>query len=89
MIFPKKFKRNERVKMELLAEAYDRISETNLEDDVTLEMKIIKSNYEIPMIVTDELGAIVMHRNLNSKNPEQQNYLDEETGIDERRRHFH
>lgn len=79
--FSKKFKRNERVKMELLAEAYDRISETNLEDDVTLEMKIIESNYEIPMIVTDELGAIVMHRNLNSKNPEQQNYLDEELAL--------
>lgn len=79
--FSKKFRRNERVKMELLAEAYDRLSETNLEEDVTLEMKIIESNYEIPMIVTDELGAIVMHRNLNSKNPEQQNYLDKELAL--------
>lgn len=76
--FSKKFKRNERVKMELFAEAYNRLSESNLDEDVTLEMKIIESNYEIPMIVTNELGAIVMHRNLNDKKLDQNNFLDEE-----------
>jgi two-component system, sporulation sensor kinase D len=79
--FTKKLKRNERVKMELLAEAYNRLSETNLEDDVTLEMKIIESNFEIPMIVTDELGTIVMHRNLNVKDLEQNNLLDKELAL--------
>jgi two-component system, sporulation sensor kinase D len=77
----KQFRRNERVKMELLAEAYHRLSETNLERDVTLEMKIIESNYEIPMIVTNELGAIVMHRNLNAKNSENDNFLEEELAL--------
>ncbi len=76
--FSKKFKRNERVKMELFAEAYNRLSESNLNEDVTLEMKIIESNYEIPMIVTNELGAIVMHRNLNDKKLDQNNFLAEE-----------
>ena len=76
--FSKKFKRNERVKMELFAEAYNRLSESNLDEDVTLEMKIIESNYEIPMIVTNELGAIVMHRNLNDKKLDQNNFLAEE-----------
>ena len=76
--FSKKFQQNERVKMELFAEAYNRLSESNLDEDVTLEMKIIESNYEIPMIVTNELGAIVMHRNLNDKKLNQNNFLAEE-----------
>jgi signal transduction histidine kinase len=44
-------------------------------------MKIIESNYEIPMIVTNELGAIVMHRNLNAKNSENDNFLEEELAL--------
>ena len=64
--FSRKLKDNERSKMEILAMAYDRFGNSDLEQDFTLEIKIIESNYDIPMIVTDEEGAVLMHRNLDS-----------------------
>lgn len=64
--FSRKLKDNERSKMEILAMAYDRFGNSDLEQDFTLEIKIIESNYDIPMIVTDEVGAVLMHRNLDS-----------------------
>jgi signal transduction histidine kinase len=64
--FSKKFKINERSKMEILAKAYDRFGGDDLDQDFSLEAKIIESNHNIPMIVTDESGTILMKRNLDS-----------------------
>ncbi len=64
--FSQKFKTDERSKMEILAKAYDRFGTSDLDQDFSLEAKIIESNHNIPMIVTDELGKILMRRNLDS-----------------------
>ena len=64
--FSKKFKTNERSKMEILAKAYDRFGSSDLDQDFSLEARIIESNNDIPMIVTDEIGTILMKRNLDS-----------------------
>jgi signal transduction histidine kinase len=64
--FSKKFKTNERSKMEILAKAYDRFGSSDLDQDFSLEAKVIESNHNIPMIVTDGSGEILMRRNLDS-----------------------
>ncbi|MCB0472831.1 MAG: HAMP domain-containing histidine kinase [Flavobacteriaceae bacterium] len=62
--FFKKFKQEERLKMELLATAYKNINSSDLNLDITLEGNIIASNKNIPMIVTDEFGTIKSWANL-------------------------
>jgi len=64
--FSKRLKTNERTKMEILAIAYDRFGSGDLNQEVSLEAKIITSNHDIPMIVTDGEGHIEMSRNLDS-----------------------
>lgn len=76
--FSKKLKNNERVKMEILAKAYDRFGMDDLNQGFSLEVKIIESNYDIPMIVTDEEGEILMSRNLDSIKSLDADFLKEE-----------
>ena len=76
--FSKKFKTNERSKMEILAKAYDRFGSADLDQDFSLEAKIIESNSNIPMIVTDGKGEILMKRNLDSIKALDEGYLREE-----------
>ena len=76
--FSKKIKRNERVKMEVLAKAYDRFGTENMNQDYSLEAKIIESNNTIPMIVTDEKGNILMTRNLDPVKASKKGYLEEQ-----------
>jgi len=73
--FSKKFKTNERSKMEILAKAYDRFGSNDLDQDFSLEAKIIESNHNIPMIVTNELDSIIMNRNLDSIKTLDEHYL--------------
>lgn len=79
--FSKKFKTNERSKMEILAKAYDRFGGEDLDQDFSLEAKIIESNDDIPMIVTDENGVILMKRNLDEKKSLEEAYLKAELEI--------
>ncbi|WP_139957711.1 sensor histidine kinase [Flavicella sediminum] len=76
--FSNKIKQDERTKMEILAKAYDRFGGADLDQDLSLEMKIIGSNDDIPMIVTDEKGKILMHRNLDSIKATDSAYLKNE-----------
>ncbi len=62
--FFQQFKQEERAKMEVLAIAYKNMSSTDLNIDISLEDKIIQSNKNIPMIVTDEKGRINLWGNL-------------------------
>ena len=62
--FFRKFKNEERLKMEVLATAYENFNNPNLDIDVSLEEKIIKSNSSIPMIITFENGDIDKWANL-------------------------
>jgi len=64
--FFKRFKNEERLKMEIVATAMKEFAENqNLEADVSLEDKIIKSNTNIPMILVDENGNIGADSYLN------------------------
>ena len=76
--FSKKIKANERVKMEILAKAFDRFKIDDLNQDFSLEVKIIESNHDVPMIVTDENGVISMSRNLDSIKSLEPGYLEKE-----------
>ena len=64
--FSKKFKVDQRSQMEILAKVYDRFGTADLSQDLSLEAKIIETNYNIPMIVTDGNGLVLMKRNLDS-----------------------
>jgi len=63
-IFFQKFKKGERQKMEVLAAAYKNMSSADLDVDIQLEDKIIQSNKNIPMIVTNEEDKITRWLNL-------------------------
>jgi len=64
--FFKRFKNEERLKMEIVATAMKEFAKNqNLEADVSLEDKIIKSNTNIPMILVDENGNIGSDSYLN------------------------
>ena len=63
--FFQKFKKEERHKMEVLAAAYKNFNTPDLDVDISLELKIIESNQNIPMIVTNENGKITRWANLD------------------------
>lgn len=79
--FSKKFKENERSKMEILAKAYDRFGSLDLDQDFSLEAEIIGNNHDIPMIVTDNKGKILMKRNLDSIKSLDSVYLKEQLAV--------
>lgn len=66
--FFKKFKNEERLKMEVLATAYENFNNPDLDVDISLENKIIESNKSIPMIITYENGDIFRWGNLDVTN---------------------
>ena len=66
--FFKKFKKEERLKMEVLAKAYENFNNVDLDVDISLEEKIIASNKSIPMIITYENGDINRWANLGVPN---------------------
>ncbi len=79
--FSQEFKKNERTDMEILAKAYDIFATSDLDQDVSLVAKIIESNHNIPMIVTDELDNVVMKRNLDSIKSMDSEFLMEQLAI--------
>ena len=74
--FFKKFKSEERLKMEVLATAYENFNNADLDIDVSLEEKIIQSNRSIPMIITFENGDINRWANLDVENNKRFTALD-------------
>lgn len=66
--FFKKFKNEERLKMEVLGQAYENFNNADLDLDISLENKIIESNKSIPMIITFENGDIKKWANLDVTN---------------------
>ncbi|WP_111706351.1 sensor histidine kinase [Lutibacter citreus] len=73
--FFQKFKNEERAKMEILAGAYQRFSDFDLNADFSLEDKIIGKNNNIPMIITNEKDSITLWANLDSININKASYL--------------
>ena len=82
--FFKRFKNEERLKMEIVATAMKEFAKNqNLEADISLEDKIIKSNTNIPMILVDENGNIGAdsYLNLDPEKAKDPTYLQEQLEI--------
>jgi len=79
--FFKKFKNEERAKMEVLAKAYERLSIADLNADISLEYTIIENNNNIPMIITNEKDSISAWSNLDSIKLKKPNYLINQLAI--------
>lgn len=80
--FFQKFKTEERVKMEILAEAQKEIgSISDLNASVTLPLKVIENNNSIPMILVDEKGDILYTQNLDSIKSLNPKYIEKQLAI--------
>lgn len=80
--FFQKFKTEERVKMEILAEAQKEIgSISDLNASVTLPLKVIENNNSIPMILVDAKGDILNTQNLDSIKSLNPGYIDKQLAI--------
>lgn len=79
--FFKKFKSEERAKMEILAKAYERLNTADLNADISLESKIIGNNHNIPMLITNEKDSILDWSNLDSISVSKSNYLPRQLSI--------
>ena len=62
--FFQEFQKQEIVKMEILADAYFQFNKAKPEDDISLLVKIIENNTTIPMIVTNNVGGIILDQNI-------------------------
>jgi hypothetical protein len=81
-IFFQKFKEEERSKMEILAGAYKRLNNTpDLDTDINLEIQIIDSNSNIPMILTDEDENIIEWKHLDELKTKDEDYLKRQLAI--------
>ncbi|WP_299012110.1 HAMP domain-containing sensor histidine kinase [uncultured Polaribacter sp.] len=81
-VFFQKFKVEERLKIEVLAEAQKELaSNTNLNASVDLPLKVIESSKSIPMILVDENENILEVSNLDSIKSLDKNYVKEQLAI--------
>jgi len=79
--FFQKFKQEERQKMQLLAQAFERFNSAGLNEDITLSSKIISSNTSIPMIVTNAKDSILLNQNLDNIKAKKIKYLKSQLAI--------
>jgi len=79
--FFQKFKYEERVRMEILAEAQKELSNANLDSNITLPDKIITTNNSIPLILVNDKDAIIYANNLDSIKSLDPNYLKKQLAI--------
>ncbi|MEO6168657.1 MAG: HAMP domain-containing sensor histidine kinase [Chitinophagales bacterium] len=74
-----KLAREERKKMELLADVYKLLNATSGNVDLGFMFHIIESNETVPLILTDEAGNVIGHKNLDSLKTERDtNYLKQQ-----------
>ena len=79
--FFQKFKQEERIKMEILAEAQKELSRADLNSNIALPDKIITINNSIPMILADDKDEIIYANNLDSIKSLNTLYLREQLAI--------
>jgi two-component system, sporulation sensor kinase D len=79
--FFQKFKYQERIRMEILAEAQKELSNANLDSNISLPDKIITTNNSIPLILVDEKGEIIYANNLDSIKSLKPKYLKDQLAI--------
>ncbi len=80
-VFFRKFKADERLKMEILALTYKRTAEAPLNANLFLENKILESNSSIPIILTDKSGQILYYRNLGKNGKPDSLYLQRQLAL--------
>lgn len=76
--FFQQFKEQERTKMEILTSAYKRMGNSKLDAQLELELAIIESNNNIPLIMTDDEGNITASINFDKKKLAKETYLEEQ-----------
>jgi signal transduction histidine kinase len=79
--FFQSYKEEERIKMEILATAFKRFNNPDLDADVSLENQVLEGNHNIPMIVTYENGDIWTFRHLDSIKAKDSIYLKKQLRI--------
>lgn len=80
-VFFKKFKEEERAKMKLFATAVQELGNNpDLDENINLELQILGEN-NVPCISVDENGAIKKFHNLDEKQTENQQYLQEQLAL--------
>lgn len=79
--FFQKFKQEERIKMEILAEAQKELSRADLNSNIALTDKIITTNNSIPMILVDENDEIIYANNLDSIKSLNPEYLQKQLAM--------
>lgn len=79
--FFQKFKNEERIKMEILAEAQKELSNADINSNVSLPDKIITTNNNIPLILVDANEKIIYYNNLDSIKSLNPKYLKEQLAI--------
>jgi hypothetical protein len=80
--FFQKFKHEERIKMEILATSLKEIATNkDLNASVSLPLKVIENNSNIPMILVDKDGVIDTYQNLDSVKALNPKYLEKQLAI--------
>lgn len=79
--FFQKFKQEERIKMEILAEAQKELSKADLNSNIALSDKIITTNNSIPLILVDDKDEIIYANNLDSIKSLNPEYLKKQLAI--------
>ena len=81
-IFFKTFKNEERLKMEILAAAQKELAtNTNLDASTELPLAILRNNFNIPMILVNEMGEVSDWQNLDSIKAKNPAYLQKQLAI--------
>lgn len=73
-----KLSSEERKKVELWAEATRQLANANNLTDYTFVLKVVADNTTVPVILTDEKGQIISHRNLDPEKSKEKKFLEEQ-----------
>lgn len=71
--------REERTKVKIWAAATEQTTDIdNLDEDISFVFEVINHNKTIPVILTDDLGKILYHKNLPAKKVNNKGYLEKQ-----------
>lgn len=73
-----KLSSDERKKVELWAEATRQLANANNLTDYTFVLKVVADNTTVPVILADEKGQIISHRNLDPEKSKEKKFLEEQ-----------
>ena len=71
----RKLAHEERVRMEIWTEAYRVLTTENTDQNLMVVLRIIESNTSIPVILCDDVGNILSHRNIDVRGSDEDAFL--------------